>query len=627
MDPGAAELARGTDVMAIRLTSSGGGGGGGTTDLSPVTSTYDQPNGIARLDAGGKLKDVQVPTLIKGRSSWNTLHLDRDFSASYDATYGHWSGALDELAAALAEGGTWTMDPVDHPVAKPVPIVTKAQQKFIVPGMGPFWAYLNNTAGYVKGARFTALSASAPNGLGVSGKANGFIGDCLVYLPDYANNGGTEINNIVIDGLSLDGASRFNSDGAAIMGIKREGLVRGAMISHVSVSQTTGSAFADVAFSGRQPRGGFVDKLCAHSAGNTGDTLAWGADFHFTDGRIGDLWVVDCTQGIKVTDPGQVGGGVWHSVFNNGTGVYFTGGDGSSATGNGGGNFAMILTDGNDGYGVLIDTTGRNRLTFGQLDLRRDGRNGNTGADGTDKSADPGGLYAALGLIGSAGNVVCPVHVGILSTAVEDDDSNNKVWSPHQAVRVNQYISEFAFNGYVWGYQTALNVDNGGLDALKIGDETTSCHVGRPTAKVNAYPDIKRGKTRSTPIFSTATTFTAMPSSESTYGSLSNSRLRETATDLRGQNYGRIGAKVVTSSTSASTPVIYAQASTDGGTTWTTISGTCGIGSGTGGTAVFGSWLSIPAAMKTDVIIRCASAGGDGSAAPSIQDVVLQTRP
>ena len=562
---------------------------------------------IARLGLGSNgqvlTADSTTTTGVKWASPGaGSASLQRSFSAEDDFGFVA-DNSTDNLAAWNA---MWTtLLPGDEVTFGSGVFRHSARLVWRKPGVkikgvgGVYWPYNTSGGALVWGTVFQ------PTG-------TGFTGDSQLYFPPSASNSAVEVNNVLVEGIVVYGNSVQAGGTTDIDGIRIEGDVRAISIWDCTVTQTSGHGIVTAASGGDKPRGGSWSHITVWSAGNLAGTTQWGINLAgFTDAKFENISVVDCRGGgIRVDAPGQITGTHIHSVFNHGVGIYITG-----TTGNGGLNWSTIVTDRNVKEGVLIDAYGRQRILLSNLELRRDGGNEETGTS----------TYAAIALIGTNTNNVCPVLLSNLSTVVEDADGNNLYWTPVRGLYA-EYITELHIDGRIWGLDDAVVLGTGAVNAELYISTGTTFFTGNATAPVENFPDIKRGQTRTLPIFSTAQTFTAMPQAESTWGSLSNSRLRESATDLRHQNYARIGAKVVTSSTSPNTPIIYAQASVDGGTTWTTITGTQTL-TAVGGTSVFSSWIQIPSSMKTDVIVRCAASGGDASAAPSIQDVVLQTRP
>lgn len=137
-----------------------------------------------------------------------------------------------------------------------------------------------------------------------------FVGDSLLRLPAPELNGGLAVNNCIIDGLTFNGNSQFASGGGDIAGITLEGLTRAHSIRDVMITQTSEHGLCTVSHAPQVPRGGIIEHVTVHSAGNLAGSTQYGFHFDgFTDAKVNTVHAVDCRGGgMYVKAPGHVTG-------------------------------------------------------------------------------------------------------------------------------------------------------------------------------------------------------------------------------------------------------------------------------------------------------------------------------
>lgn len=86
----------------------------------------------------------------------------------------------------------------------------------------------------------------------------------------------------------------------------------------------------------------------------------------------------------------------------------------------------------------------------------------------------------------------------------------------------------------------------------------------------------------------------------------------------------RLMARVATASASTNTPRLYAQYSANNGSSWTTLGTDTLSLSATG--QVKTPWITLPSGARADVLFRVVQNGGNGTASPAVQSVMLQFR-
>lgn len=329
-----------------------------------------------------------------------------------------------------------------------------------------------------------------------------FTGDQIIHVPDKEitslsdDNDGGRILNLAIDG---------NSFGSTLIGIEFEGLVRDWHLRDVDVSQTSGNGIVTSAYTRADesvvyPRGFTLENVSGYSAGNSG-----GAGNGFVLNSLTDSTLINCLAvgsesiGFLIDSPGETKYIGCRAVFCNS--------DGFRITGNvsvGGSQFIGCSTDRNQKYGVLITATGTQPIQFTGLLQRRDGANTATSPSG-------------LGIIGSAGNTVCPVSIVGLDQTIGFDDGGGGSESPIYGVTVT-YAQRIFISGTIWGktaavsnggnvdsfeyYQAYLRVGTAGTvtqaQSIKDKNSNTVLAFGENTSAVN-YLTIKNNATGSSP--------------------------------------------------------------------------------------------------------------------------------
>jgi hypothetical protein len=580
-------------------------------DLNTIATTLK--NAVNDLEAR-KIEVGDIPTLV--RSSWDALNIDRDFSSSYDASVG-WSGAFDTAMVDLGEGGVLTLGRKNYPTIRPVRYRREAQ-RILGPG-SEYFSYPSNFAGaslqqVIQGCCLIAM--------------DGFTGEALVLAQDATLNDGVEPANCSIVGVGLDGKSKRPGGTGLVHGILVKGLVRGFQALEVNIIQTSGRGVWTAPYGSTGPRGGRFRDIQVWSAGTSATQDQEG--FHFdglTDAKINGLLAVSNEgHGIRFTSPGQIEAHDLHSVFNKGgSGIVVDGG-----SGNGGITLTGIHTDRNAQDGITVSAYGSGQhVSIANAELRRDGSNGDDGQGG--------GGFAGLALRGAEGLRVCRVQALNLNVNVEDNDSNNGVYTPSDVGVYADWIEPGStIHGQIWGLTKSLEVTANSTGNLGIMDEGTRFWTGPPSARVRSYPDIRRGKENALtlPMGSGQFVIPSGTPGDPSVGNISpayrygGSAAFYEAQDLRRSNYLKLVAGVTSPGPTGS--YLRPQYTTDltGASGWTYFAESAArldVDGAAGLKQNFG-WVSVPPAAKTDVLIRIVGHAGDGSTPVTFAHLTLHTR-
>jgi hypothetical protein len=580
-------------------------------DLNTIHETF---RGAINDLNSRKANTIDIPN--QQRSSWDWLNIDRDFSSSYDNSVG-WSGAFDTAMGALGEGGTLTLGPKAYPHIHPLRWTRRGQR---ILGTGSeYYTYPSNITGSAVPQALTGCRLVA---------MQGFSGEAQVIAYDATLNNGYEPANCSIVGVGIDGGSvRPSANGAAgLVGILIKGLVRAVQVLEVNMIQTSGEGLLATSYGSSGPRGGRFRDIQVWSAGTSTTPDHYGFWFNgLTDAKIhGLLAVSNEAGGIRVTSPGQLIMGDIHSVFNKGGhGMLIDG-----PSGNGGWVLTGYESDRNaqDGLCVSAWGTGQHGTIMG-AELRRDGSNGDDGQGG--------GGWAGLAFRGQPGQLVAPVQALGLSINVEDNDSNNGVMTPSDFGVYATYLGAGSViqGNVIWGRDNSIFIEDNSTGALGIMDEGTRFYKGTASTKARVFPDIKRGKETFAPLPLGPGQF-VIPSGtpgDPSVGAISyrygNSSAFYTAHDLRRAGYMKITAGVTSAGPTGS--YLRPQFTTDltGASGWTYFDAASAnlTMDGTGLRNNFG-WSLVPAAAKTDVLVRVLGMNGDGSTAIAFAHLTFHTR-
>lgn len=536
-----------------------------------------------------------------GRRSQRVWSLEKDFGGIGNDAFDN-SPAFIAAFAAMSAGDILTLGAGIFRTSTPV---TPTRARITIQGVGaPWWPY-NAT-----GNAATEPCAIRP--------ASNFTGSAVLWGRDEELNSGVPVHSCTIKDITIDG----NTFGTNLPGVLLEGEVKGWKFDNVCFMQATGHNFECRSYASLRgtvfPRGGYFDHCSSWSAGPSTGTTQWGYYFNnYTDAVVHNcLAVSNQAGGFYIRNPGQLTFSDCFSVFNKGEqGFYVTGSTSTAVSGGGNGGLTMqnCFTDRNQKDGLLIDLYGpRSRVIVNGGDYRRDGANSETGGSG----------YAAIALRGSAANPVCPVHISAVTTAVEDDDNNNQVWTPEIGIYAD-YFDELSINGgYYWGSTTALSASNPAReDALRIDDEVSLFFTGAPTgAKARTYPNSARGNERVIPLYSASTAW-AVPSAQTEFLGGTTRRL---SVDLRRMHYCRISRGMSAAAAAGSTINIQFTTDLTGATGWTDLSPTVNADAANYAVSSVGS---IPSAARTDVLLRIVGQGGNGTTSGTFQTVYLHVRP
>lgn len=359
---------------------------------------------------------------------------------------------------------------------------------------------------------------------------SGFTGTAILRIKDKEQHGqAADHDGGRIRDLALEGGNF----GTGVVGLELQGLVRDWELEHIDVSNTVNSGFRTTSYTRADasvvyPRGLRGSRLSTYLARNHGFSFS-----NLTDAELVDLLVVQASQHGVLIDGGGESKLSGRAVFCGADGLHV---QGSPTVG--GWQFPAFSTDRNEHNGVKITATGSQPIQFGVLLTRRDGANAAAG----------GGGYAGLAVIGSAGNLVCPVSAPnvIQTVGVEDDGSGTD--SPQYGVRAS-YAADLLVGGRLWGVTRAIQDDgNHGVPGFR----TTS--GASPTSGVRGAPVAAQGAPFSKE-WHRAEVATSETTTATSYGDLTTAGPSVTIPDVPAGAILEIMAEVTMSTTSGTASV------------------------------------------------------------------------
>jgi hypothetical protein len=243
-----------------------------------------------------------------------------------------------------------------------------------------------------------------------------FTGDSVIQI--IGDNDGTHpvisgeqrLTNLMIDGSKL---------GGSVDGLFARGNVQNVVLDNVTIRQMTNNGIVTASrtdgtfpFSWRLHHV-MIDNCHANGLLLTGNT----------DLTLDDVQAIGCwAQGFVLTNCTNAQLQACRAEWNGSHGYHITGTWGDWQ-GSGGMQITGCSTDRNGQHGVFIDATGNTPILLTGLQLRRDGRNGGTGAGG----------YAGLAVI----DATVPVAIDGITCYPGVDDSGTSTNSPQYGVRIS----------------------------------------------------------------------------------------------------------------------------------------------------------------------------------------------
>lgn len=253
---------------------------------------------------------------------------------------------------------------------------------------------------------------------------------------------------------------------AAVHGIQASDYVHGVVLRDVAVVRTTGKGIYTFTENGSQPFSWTMNRVVVDNPTGNGIELINHSDFTAYDvisiGAGGDAWILSNMPNSRMTN--------CRAEWSEGDGYVITGNWG---TGQGSGGMVMTncSTDRNRENGILVNATGNAPLVFGDIMVRRDGRNGGAG----------GGDFSGFRVTAATAPII--VDNLIAYPGVDDDDTGTN--SPVNAYKVSgsTYVSlnsgflHGATNGYV----------DGGTNAVLRRGPNIGERTGTTAAPVDAF--------------------------------------------------------------------------------------------------------------------------------------------
>lgn len=289
----------------------------------------------------------------------------------------------------------------------------------------------------------------------------GFTGGAVIVMLDqtdggYANKSAEQqVVNLTIDGTGV---------GGTVHGIQGGGYIHGVLLQNVAIKAVTGKGIYTFAANGSQPFSWTFHHVVVDNPDGVGIDLAGHTDATLIDvvsiGAGGNAFTLS-----NMANSRAVG---CRAEWSEGHGYHVTGAWGTGQ-GSGGMSFVGCSSDRNRFNGVLVDATGNGPLLFGDMALRRDGRNGGAG----------GGDYSNFRVTAAT----MPVIVTNLVTYPGVDDDGTGTNSPVNAFKVSGATYVALNSGFLHGATNGF-VDGGTNAVLRRGP-----NIGERTGTTAAPAD------------------------------------------------------------------------------------------------------------------------------------------
>lgn len=253
---------------------------------------------------------------------------------------------------------------------------------------------------------------------------------------------------------------------AGIHGIQASDYVHGAVLRDVAVVRTTGKGIYTFTENGAQPFSWTFHRVLADNAGDVGIHL-----INHTDCTMVDVISIGSnTHGFQLSNMPNSRMIGCRAEWSEAHGYKIEGNFGTGA-GSGGMQFSGCSTDRNGQNGFDITSTGNAPLLFGDIIVRRDGRNGGAG----------GGDYSGF----RAAGVTNPVIVDNLACYPGVDDNGAGTNSPVNAFKVSGGTYTSINSGFLHGATNGY-VDGGTNAVLRRGPNIGE-RTGTTAAPVDAF--------------------------------------------------------------------------------------------------------------------------------------------
>lgn len=448
-------------------------GGGADGDPVVLTDMVGVADGVASLDATGKVPAAQMPdglvTSVNGEDGDVTLTaadvgaLDeaagdarytqqdalyinaKEHGAVGDGTTDD-SGIINTLLSTSPAGSTVVLPPGTYGTSVPV---------VVPPGKT------------LMGLRTNLMQIADVYDPQVSIKPlAGFTGVAAVRFLDQTTGGYADISGEqrLID-LMLDGSALT----AGVDGLQAKGNIQNVGLRDVTIRFFPNSGIYSGLEGGIGPYSWRMHRVMLdnnHAHGMYAEKMV-------------DLTMVDCqaignwSNGFMLNNAANSQAVASRAEWNGNHGFYLTG-DWGDGQGSGGMLLSACSTDRNGFNGVFIDATGNAPIVLSNLMTRRDGRNGGTG----------GGGYAGLAVNAAE----MPVVVGDWTNYPGVDDDGASTNSPQYGASVTGSTHVQIDNAYLHAATAGLN-DGGGNTNLILGANITYA-TGATTAPVRAVQQL-----------------------------------------------------------------------------------------------------------------------------------------
>ena len=287
-------------------------------------------------------------------------------------------------------------------------------------------------------------------------------GAAIVMLGQTAGGYGDKSAEQRIYALTIDGAN----GPAAVHGIQASDYIHGVVLRDVCVKLMTGKGIYTFTENAAQPFSWTMQRVVVDNPTGNGIELINHSDFTGYDvisiGAGGDAWILSNMPNSRMVN--------CRAEWSEGDGYVITGNFG---TGQGSGGMVMTncSTDRNRENGFLINATGNAPLVFGDLMIRRDGRNGGAG----------GGDFSGFRVTGAT----APIIVDNITVYPGIDDDGAGTNSPVNAYKVSGSTYVALNSGFLHGATNGY-VDGGTNAVLRRGPNIGE-RTGTTAAPVDAF--------------------------------------------------------------------------------------------------------------------------------------------
>jgi hypothetical protein len=420
---------------------------------SVAANAVGNPNGVAPLDATGRLPISKLPTsavqTVNGYTGPSVTLAASDLGAISQATADSRYAFQDSLYynaknhGAVIDGTTDDAPAINALLSSvPAGATVYLPQGDVAVG-SPIVVPPGKT---LRGPRRNLMKAGLYDPAVRIKPLPTFTGPAVIQFLDQATGGYSAISaEQRVENLMIYGANAP----AGVDGIQAKGNVQNVELNYVTIREMTGNGIYTGVNAGAYPYSWRLFKVMLDN--NHGH----GASFQL----MTDLTMIDCqaignwSNGFVLNNAANSQLSTCRAEWNGNHGYYITG---SWGTGQGSGGMQMTgcATDRNGYNGVFVDATGNGPIVISNLMTRRDGRNGGTGNGG----------YAGL----AATNATTPLVIGDWTNYPGTDDNGSGTNSPMYGGSFTGNTSVQIDNAYLHANTAGIN-DGGGNALLQLG--------------------------------------------------------------------------------------------------------------------------------------------------------------